>query len=248
MTFFLYFLLFLIAIKTSRTSRMNSKPAFASIEGNIGAGKTTLVEKLEEWVANNPRVRAILVKEPVDEWMEMENDDGMTLLAGLYRDPKGYAFPFQTTVFATVARKMSKAVREAHDVVISERSMESAYHVFTRMNYKNRNLTTLEYSILQILYEQLKRDLDAKVCEKKLIYLKTSPTVCLDRLKKRGREGEENISLEYLNNLHTQHEELLSTMEENQVLILDSDQDIFADPQVLDSWLQKIEDFLVLPQ
>ena len=46
---------------------------------------------------------------------------------------------------------------------------------------------------------------------KKIIYLKTDPTVCLERIKLRGRETETNISIDYLNKLHLKHEKFLTT-------------------------------------
>lgn len=47
---------------------------------------------------------------------------------------------------------------------------------------------------------------------KAIIYLKCSPELCLERIKQRGRKGEEGIGLEYLRKVHERHEEWLQNI------------------------------------
>ena len=62
------------------------------------------------------------------------------------------------------------------------------------------------------------------------IYLKTSPEICLQRIKKRGRKGENNITLEYLKSCHEYHEQWLKN--ETNLLIIE------------DQNCQKIKEFI----
>jgi deoxyadenosine/deoxycytidine kinase len=71
-----------------------------SIEGNIGAGKSTLIETLKTKFSN-----VVFVDEPVDEWSTVTDKDGTTVLEKYYADQKRYAFAFQMMV--RVSREFS---------------------------------------------------------------------------------------------------------------------------------------------
>jgi deoxycitidine kinase/deoxyguanosine kinase len=64
-----------------------------SIEGNIGAGKSTLIETLKTRFPN-----VVFVDEPVDVWSTVTDKDGTTILEKYYADQKRYAFAFQMMV------------------------------------------------------------------------------------------------------------------------------------------------------
>ena len=55
-----------------------------------------------------------------------------------------------------------------------------------------------------------------------IIYLRCDPRVCSERIKKRNREGEEEIPLEYLTNVHERHEEWIGRQKDTKVLTIDT--------------------------
>ena len=75
------------------------------------------------------------------------------------------------------------------------------------------------------IYNKWSTWLYERVCKKvkNIIYLRSSPEVSYERIKKRNRDGEETIPLEYLKQLHRLHDEWLIDNEELNVLILDAD-------------------------
>jgi len=68
----------------------------------------------------------------------------------------------------------------------------------------------------------------------------------IERLKgvKRSRIGEDIIPLEYLNFCNDYHDTMISLYEENQILFIDGNMDIHSEPQILESWLQQIEEIM----
>jgi deoxyadenosine/deoxycytidine kinase len=77
---------------------------------------------------------------------------------------------------------------------------------------------------------------------KKIIYLRSTPTICADRIKIRNREEEKNITLQYLQELHSAHE--LWLMNKPNVLILDCDKDFEHDIVYKNELIDKVKNFI----
>jgi deoxyadenosine/deoxycytidine kinase len=82
----------------------------------------------------------------------------------------------------------------------------------------------------------------------KVIYVKTKPEICYERIHKRAREGEENILLIYLQSCNEYHEEMLSKKfceyVSTRQLILNGDVDIYENSDILQEWLINVEKFI----
>jgi len=159
---------------------------YVAIEGNIGAGKSTVIEKLR------PKYKCSL--EPVKECREK----GGNMLAKLYEDPKKFAFIFQLNALLAVAK--CKYV----DFSLQERSIYSAFKVFTKTLYENGNLNQYEFEVLKEYYEYFKSQNDKPAF---IIYLRLPPKMAYDRLVKRNRSEEINIGLDYIVQIHENYEE-----------------------------------------
>ena len=68
-------------------------PLIFSIEGNMGAGKTTFVENLKAQIGD--KISLVLLEEPVNEWQSIKDKEGTDILSHFYKDQKEYAFQFQ---------------------------------------------------------------------------------------------------------------------------------------------------------
>ena len=77
-----------LRIPTPDNLKCNVKANILSIEGNIGSGKSTLMEELKKAYENNPNI--VFLKEPVDEWNNICDKDGNTMLSKFYADQKKY--------------------------------------------------------------------------------------------------------------------------------------------------------------
>ena len=70
-----------------------------SLEGNIGAGKTTILNELTNNNENEKKI--VYMREPVDLWEKIKDKEGETILSKFYKDPNKYAFSFQIMAFTT---------------------------------------------------------------------------------------------------------------------------------------------------
>ena len=74
--------------------------------------------------------------------------------------------------------------------------------------------------------------------------MQTDPKVCYERIKKRARSAEGIIPLEYLTKLHNKHEEWLTTLPENKVLVLDGNRDFESNEEIFNEYVSNITQFL----
>jgi len=197
-----------------------------SIEGNIGAGKSTTLYRLQQIFNNeiNPPHTIEFVTEPVERWSgDVESDN---LLSHYYVDPEKYAFPFQMMAYTTQLDELYKSIKKQPAIVLSERSLESNHEIFTKMLRNEGKIDTIHYKIYCENADTCRRLCPHPITTDAVIYLRTRPEVCVERVQKRGREGEERITLDYLKNCHEYHENWLGKMPAEQCLVLDANENI----------------------
>lgn len=85
-----------------------------SIEANIGAGKSTFINKLKELVGSNPRF--MLIPEPVDKWLTIKGSCGKNCLDIFYSDQKSNALPFQLIALLTRRNIILEMIEEAKKI------------------------------------------------------------------------------------------------------------------------------------
>jgi len=90
-----------------------------------------------------------------------------------------------------------------------ERSIYSARYCFVENLKQEGKLQSSEYEVLDAWFRYLNESPDILLEVDLLVYLKTSPQVAYERLKKRNRGEEHLISLDYVKDLHNLHEEWL---------------------------------------
>jgi deoxyadenosine/deoxycytidine kinase len=147
-----------------------------SIDGNIGAKKSTILKALGVPV----------IVEPVDTWS--------LYLHKFYVDPVRWGFCFNLKVLTSFANYDKNS--------ICERSPYSCRYVFTQLQFEEKKMDMLEFNTFDEVYKQIGWKPDV------LIYLKTDPKKCLERIKIRDRSSERNIELDYLQQLHDKYESL----------------------------------------
>ena len=162
-----------------------------SIEGNIGSGKTTIIHHLQRLYKD-----VILVEEPVKDW---QNIEGENLLSKKNDDLNRWGYSFEAYVLITKMNELTKAALSEQKIILIERCMLTD-KAFFDVNVENGLSTPMEIAMFSNLYEFLSKNVYPKM--NGIIYLDTPVEECASRMKKRGREGEQNISLEYLKQLN----------------------------------------------
>jgi len=177
-----------------------------SIEGNIGSGKSTLVELLKKNITEVSNIPVHFVDEPVSQWETIKSTDGKNMIELFYSDPTKYAFAFQMMAYISRLSMLHETMlRYPKDIIITERCLLTDYHVFAKMLYENKNMLKEEYEIYQKWFYYFQQEIELTG----IIYLKTEPEVAHERCLKRAREGE-TITLEYLEKCHKKHEQWIA--------------------------------------
>jgi len=210
-----------------------------SLEGNIGSGKSTLLEALKniKWVDK----KIVFVREPVDEWEKIKDNNGVTILEKFYADQEKYSFPFQMLAYISRLKLLKEAIELNPDsIIITERSLFTDKLVFAKMLYDSKKMEDVNYFIYLNWFDTFSENYPVK----KIIYVKTEPKVCFERIKKRSRQGESTIPLEYLNECDIYHEKMMDELNVEK-LILDGNIDIYENKEKLDEWSNSIKKFII---
>lgn len=180
------------------------------VEGNIGCGKSTLLK----YLSRNPNFE--IYPEPVHLWQDMR---GNNLLQMFYSNPEKYSFTFQLyaalTMFETHKKISSKRVK------IMERSILSIKHCFIESLKENGVMEPIMSDVLKEWLSFIERDSPINIdC---IVYLRSSPETIMERIKKRNRTEEANITIDQLSILHKFYEEFIQNHSQCRVIKINAD-------------------------
>lgn len=116
--------------------------------------------------------------------------------------------------------------------------------VFAKMLYDTGKIESINYQIYLNWFNTFADEFPVH----KIIYVRADPEICHQRIEERHRDGEDNIPIEYLKSCNEYHEAMLdqSSIEcvcKNQI-ILDGNNNIYKNNNILDSWLESVENFI----
>jgi deoxyadenosine/deoxycytidine kinase len=220
-----------------------------SIEGNIGSGKSTIMKYLKEHFKNDDSI--IFLKEPVDEWEKIKDKNGKTILEKFYGDQEKYSFSFQMLAYISrlnILREALKSIDPLSDkkyIIITERSLYTDKLVFAKMLYETGKMEDVNYQIYSTWFQTFLKEFPVH----KVIYVKSLPEICHQRIMTRSREGEENIPLDYLTSCYKYHEDMMVFFSNNVVvpdkqLILDGNVDIYQNIHQMEDWILMVRWFI----
>ena len=178
-----------------------------SIEGNIGSGKSTMVEYLKQYYINTQEV--CFLQEPVDIWNTVTDKKGTTIIENYYKDQKKFAFQFQMMAYISRISLLREALKKNYKMIITERCIFTDANVFAKMLYDEGLIEEIEYKIYKLWFNDFIKDIPTI----SLVYVKTNPEICNARVLLRNRIGE-IIPLEYLKKCHSYHEKWINNNKE----------------------------------
>ena len=185
-----------------------------SIDGNIGSGKSTIIEtlmKLSTHVTDEMAIYQEDVKSWSDEkWLEL-----------FYSDMSKHTFGFQTRILMSFSQLFTNEKYPLKPFTFVERNKYSSMLIFSKNALYNNYITQIEYDTLFTLSTML-----IKWTPHIVVYISTLPESCYERIKKRNRTGEDDISISYLREIHSLHNEYIQYMKSIgvYVLIINGDQ------------------------
>ena len=175
-----------------------------AIAGNIGSGKTTLTRMLSNYYGWVPRYESVDFNPYLDDY---------------YKDIPRWSFAMEV-YFLKERFKDLIAISQSKETIVQDRSIFEGVYVFTANNRAMGNLTDRDYDTYMELFSQM---LTLVRMPDLMIYLRSSITHLVENIQKRGREYEQTMQIEYLQNLNERYEDFIFNHYKGRVLVLDAD-------------------------
>ena len=175
-----------------------------AIAGNMGTGKSTLVDFLHRTYGVVP------FYEP--------NDDN-PYLADFYRDMKRWAFQSQLYFLSNKFRLHQELDRQPGVVALDRTIFEDA-EVFATALHQMRKINRRDWETYMGFYQAI---LDAIRPPDLMIYLRCSMLTLRQRIALRGRKMEQDVPLSYLKRLERLYEDWIRSYDISEVLVLETD-------------------------
>ncbi len=175
-----------------------------AIAGNIGSGKSTLTAMLARHYGWEARY------EPVSENPYLED---------YYRDLHRWSFNLEVYFLKERFRDLL-AIAKADHTVVQDRSIFEGVYVFMQNNKAMGHLSDRDYATYMELFQQM---MSVVRLPDLMIYLRASVPHLVGNIQKRGRQYEQTIQLDYLENLNRRYDEFIYKMYEGRVMTIDKD-------------------------
>jgi deoxyadenosine/deoxycytidine kinase len=223
---------------------MSTKPIIISIEGNIGSGKTTIIENLEKNLEHDTSI--LFLREPLDVWESVKDPQtGENILQKFYANPDKYAFAFQVMAYASRLSMVREAIKNGkgqYKAIVLERSLAADKRIFAKMLYDDGKIDDVCYQIYQKFYKEFSDEVGLDG----IVYIDADAEVCKERVQKRSRQGEDGIPLEYLQKCKKYHDDWMA--DEHMALKIKTNQNVTYDPEdrndVGNKWLAQIRKYI----
>ncbi|MBM4430254.1 MAG: deoxynucleoside kinase [Chloroflexi bacterium] len=177
---------------------------FIAVAGNIGVGKSTLTALLSE------RLGWEVFYEAVDD---------NPYLADFYRDMRQWSFHSQI-FFLSRRLRHHRQILDRPGTVVQDRSIYEDAEIFAENLYRQGNMAERDYRTYREMYEGMTLFLPPPGL---VVYLRASVPTLLKRIRIRGRDFEQNVSSEYLEQLNQLYEEWIANFALAPVLTVPSD-------------------------
>jgi deoxyadenosine/deoxycytidine kinase len=183
---------------------------YITIEGCIGAGKTTLSTRIAH------EFGAKLILEQFEE---------NAFLPKFYKDPEHYAFPLEMSFMAERYRQLRELL--SHGDLFASFTIAD-YFIDKCIIFSKNTLQPDEYMLYTKLYNIITSFLPRPEL---LIYLYKDIDLLIENIKKRGRDYEQNISFDYLSKLQDGYLNHLKSLNNIPVVVVDTNNIDFVENQ-----------------
>ena len=198
-------------LKLVRPISISEKYNYIAIEGNIGAGKTSLTKL----IADNFNAKIVL-----------ERFADNPFLPKFYEDKERYAFPLEMSFLADRYQQLSDDLAQFD---LFKNFIVSDYYIFKSLIFAQITLQKDEFFLYRKMFDIMYKEISKPDL---YIYLYQSTPRLIENIKKRGRDYEQNIAPEYLDKIHKGYASFINTEEDLKTVIIDvSDKDFVNNPE-----------------
>ena len=196
---------------------------YFSIAGNIGAGKTSLVELLSKHYGWEAHFEDVIDNPYLDDF---------------YNHMERWSFNLQIYFLNSRFRQL-KNFKNSDENFIQDRTIYEDAHIFAPNLHAMGLMNQRDFKNYKSIFELMESMVQAPDV---LIYLRSSIPNLVHKIHKRGREYENSISIEYLSRLNERYEAWISTYQKGKLLIVDVDEiDFVENKEDLREIIKKID-------
>ena len=194
-----------------------------AIAGNIGSGKSTLTKLLAKHYGWEPRFEAV---------------DHNPYLEDYYRDIQRWSFNLEVYFLKERFRDLI-AISQTDHTIIQDRTIFEGVYVFMENNRAMGNLSDRDYQTYMELFEQM---MSVVRLPDLMIYLRASVPYLVGNIQQRGRDYEQSMQLEYLQNLNERYDNFIYHKYKGRVMTVEKDQlDFINRPKDLAQVIDRID-------
>ena len=179
---------------------LSEKYNYIAIEGNIGAGKTSLAK---------------MMSDEFNAKTVLERFADNPFLPKFYEDKERYAFPLEMSFLADRYQQLSDDLAQFD---LFKNLIVSDYYIFKSLIFAQVTLQKEEYLLYRKMFDLMYREITKPDL---YVYLYQNTDRLLKNIQKRGREYEQNISSNYLNKIHNGYSNFIKTQQDLNTLIID---------------------------
>ena len=174
------------------------------IAGNIGSGKSTLTQMLAKHYGWEPRYETVAENPYLEDY---------------YRDLHRWSFNLEVFFLKERFRDLIDIAHADH-TIIQDRSIFEGVYVFMANNKAMGNLSDRDYATFMELFEQM---MTVVRVPDLMIYLRASVAHLVGNIQKRGRDYEQQIQLDYLENLNRRYDDFIKNKYTGRVITIEKD-------------------------
>ena len=186
--------------KLIRPIPLTEKYNYIAIEGNIGAGKTSLAK---------------LMSDEFNAKVVLERFADNAFLPKFYNDKERFAFPLEMSFLAD---RYQQLIDDLAQFDLFKNLIVSDYYIFKSLIFAQVTLQKEEYALYRKIFDIMYREISKPDL---YIYLYQNTNRLLDNIKKRGRDYEQNIEASYLQKIHDGYSGFIKTEQDLNTLIID---------------------------
>ncbi len=211
----------IIKDKLKRPIPITEKYNYIAIEGNIGAGKTSL---------------ANMMSDEFNAKIVLERFADNPFLPKFYNDNERYAFPLEMSFLADRYQQLTDDLAQFG---LFKNFIVSDYYIFKSLIFAQVTLQSDEYKLYRKMFDLMYKEITKPDL---YVYLYQNTDRLLQNIKKRGRDYEQNIEASYLQKIHDGYSNFIKTQSDLNILIIDvSELDFVNKPKDYEFIINKIK-------